>query len=131
MSATTTAALRSCAPETEEIVDAYRDLAAPVTERAEDADFTARWRAMADLGVLRLAPPGATTPGPVTRALAMIEGIGLAGVDPGVCYALASQVFGMQFPLGHAPGSGLGRGRRRPGRPDPALPRADRTRGRQ
>ncbi|MET7815893.1 acyl-CoA dehydrogenase [Streptomyces sp. NPDC005395] len=99
MSATTTAALRSCAPETEEIVDAYRDLAAPVTERAGDADFTARWRAMADLGVLRLAPPDATAPGPVTRALAMIEGIGLAGVDPGLCYALASQVFGMQFPL--------------------------------
>ncbi|MFE1586139.1 acyl-CoA dehydrogenase family protein [Streptomyces sp. NPDC058737] len=99
MSATTTAALRSCAPETEEIVDAYRDLAAPLAERDGDADFTARWRAMADLGVLRLAPPDATAPGPVTRALAMIEGIGLAGVDPGLCYALASQVFGMQFPL--------------------------------
>ncbi|MFD0382169.1 acyl-CoA dehydrogenase family protein [Streptomyces stramineus] len=29
----------------------------------------------------------------------MIEGIGLAGADPGVVYALASQVFGMQYPL--------------------------------
>ncbi|MFE7545710.1 hypothetical protein, partial [Streptomyces platensis] len=29
----------------------------------------------------------------------MIEGIGLAGADPGLCYALASQIFGMQFPL--------------------------------
>ncbi|MFA3876200.1 acyl-CoA dehydrogenase family protein [Streptomyces sp. MMCC 100] len=99
MSAPTTAALRGCAPETEEVVDAYRDLAAPVAERTGDLDFTAQWRAMADLGVLRLAPPDATAPGPVTRALAMIEGIGLAGVDPGLCYALASQVFGMQFPL--------------------------------
>lgn len=37
--------------------------------------------------------------GPVTRSLAIVEGIGLAGLDEGVCYALASQVFGMQFPL--------------------------------
>ncbi len=54
---------------------------------------------MADLGVLRLADPSDEAPGPVTRALATIEGIGLAGVDPGLCYALASQLFGMQFPL--------------------------------
>ncbi|MFF0630531.1 acyl-CoA dehydrogenase family protein [Streptomyces sp. NPDC004296] len=40
-----------------------------------------------------------STVGPVTRSLAMVEGIGLAGLDAGVCYALASQVFGMQFPL--------------------------------
>ncbi|OKI06058.1 isovaleryl-CoA dehydrogenase [Streptomyces sp. CB02923] len=99
MSAVATATLRTGAPETEQLVDTYRDLAAPVVERIADADFTTQWRAMADLGVLRLASPDATAPGPVTRSLAMIEGIGLAGIDPGLCYALASQVFGMQFPL--------------------------------
>ncbi|GAA3189813.1 acyl-CoA dehydrogenase family protein [Streptomyces ramulosus] len=98
------AALRTGAPRTEEIVDTYRDLAAPVVARLADADFRTRWRAMADLGVLRLAPPDATAPGPVTRSLAVIEGIGLAGADPGLCYALASQLFGMQFPLRDALG---------------------------
>ncbi|NDZ82983.1 acyl-CoA dehydrogenase [Streptomyces sp. SID10853] len=54
---------------------------------------------MADLGVLRLADPDTSGPGPVTRSLAAVEGLGLAGADPGLCYALASQLFGMQFPL--------------------------------
>lgn len=99
MSATATEALRTAAPETEQLVDTYRDMAAPVLEQVADADFTTQWRAMADLGVLRLAAPDARGPGPVTRSLAVIEGIGLAGADPGLCYALASQLFGMQFPL--------------------------------
>ncbi|MFI1761671.1 acyl-CoA dehydrogenase family protein [Streptomyces sp. NPDC020800] len=105
MSPAATAALRTGAPETEQLVDTYRDLAAPVAERIAEKDFTAQWQAMADLGVLRLAPPDATAPGPVTRSLAMIEGIGLAGADPGLCYALASQIFGMQFPLRDALGA--------------------------
>ncbi|MFF9481504.1 acyl-CoA dehydrogenase family protein [Streptomyces sp. NPDC014733] len=109
MRAAATAVLRTGAPHTEEIVDTYRDLAAPVVARLADADFLTQWRAMADLGVLRLAAPDATAPGPVTRSLAVIEGIGLAGADPGLCYALASQLFGMQFPLRDAVGDGAWR----------------------
>ncbi|MEU8965268.1 acyl-CoA dehydrogenase [Streptomyces sp. NPDC048491] len=105
MSAAALAALRSGPAETERIVDTYRDLAEPVLEKTADQDFIAQWRAMADLGVLRLAAPDASAPGPVTRSLAMIEGLGLAGADPGLCYALASQIFGMQFPLRAALGA--------------------------
>ncbi|MEU3028887.1 acyl-CoA dehydrogenase family protein [Streptomyces incarnatus] len=105
MSAAALAALRTGAPETERLVDSCRDLAVPVVERIADEDFTAQWGAMADLGVLRLAGSQAPAPGPVTRSLAMIEGIGLAGADPGLVYALASQLFGMQFPLRDALGA--------------------------
>ncbi|MFJ2744440.1 acyl-CoA dehydrogenase family protein [Streptomyces sp. NPDC087440] len=105
MSAALTSVLRSGAPETEQLVDDFRDLAEPVVRRAEGKDFLAQWQAMADLGVLRLAAPGATAPGPVTRSLAMVEGIGLAGAEPGLCYALTSQIFGMQFPLRDAVGA--------------------------
>ncbi|WP_406476373.1 acyl-CoA dehydrogenase family protein [Streptomyces platensis] len=105
MSAAAAAALCTGAPETEGFVDSYRELATPVLKQLDGQDFRAQWRAMADLGVLRLAAPDATAPGPVTRSLAMIEGIGLAGADPGLCYALASQIFGMQFPLRDALGA--------------------------
>ncbi|MFJ9418885.1 acyl-CoA dehydrogenase family protein [Streptomyces sp. NPDC101227] len=91
--------LRSGTEETEALVDTYRERAEPVIAQVRDKDFRTQWEAMADLGVLRLAEEGTADPGPVTRALAGIEGIGLAGLDPGVCYALASQVFGMEFPL--------------------------------
>ncbi|TVL87419.1 acyl-CoA dehydrogenase [Streptomyces sp. SAJ15] len=44
--------------------------------------------------------PGAAAPyGEVAGTLAALEGLGLAGVDIGLCYALTSQAFGMQFPL--------------------------------
>ncbi|MEV6791609.1 acyl-CoA dehydrogenase [Streptomyces sp. NPDC051320] len=99
MSAVAAVPLRTGDPRSEQVVDHYRRLAAPAWDAVADKDFAAQWQAMAELGVLRLAESGAEGPGPVTRSLAMIEGIGLAGVDPGVCYALASQIFGMQFPL--------------------------------
>ncbi|MFF5125711.1 acyl-CoA dehydrogenase family protein [Streptomyces syringium] len=99
MSAPADLLLRTGAKAAEEVVDTYRELAGPVVEKVREADFRTQWQAMADLGVLRLAAADDTDPGPVTRSLAMIEGIGLAGADPGICYALASQVFGMQFPL--------------------------------
>ncbi|MEW2579704.1 acyl-CoA dehydrogenase family protein [Streptomyces syringium] len=99
MSAPADLLLRTGAKAAEEVVDTYRELAGPVVEKIREADFRTQWQAMADLGVLRLAAADDTGPGPVTRSLAMIEGIGLAGADPGICYALASQVFGMQFPL--------------------------------
>ncbi|MCQ8774151.1 acyl-CoA dehydrogenase family protein [Streptomyces telluris] len=99
--------LRSGPPGTEAVVDEYRDRALPLVEQLTGKGFRDQWEALAGLGVLRLDPPepgpGASAddaaPGPVTRSLAMIEGIGLAGADPGVVYAMASQVFGMEYPL--------------------------------
>ncbi|GAA0631578.1 hypothetical protein GCM10010174_60670 [Kutzneria viridogrisea] len=78
---------------TEEVVAEFRDRATPIAELLAGKGFLDQWQAMAELGVLRMAQ------GTVTRSLAVIEGIGLAGIDPGVVYALASQLFGMQFPL--------------------------------
>ncbi|MEU1816238.1 acyl-CoA dehydrogenase [Streptomyces roseifaciens] len=99
--------LRSGPPGTEAVVDEYRDRALPLVEQLTGKGFRDQWEALAGLGVLRLDPPepgpgapaDAAAPGPVTRSLAMIEGIGLAGADPGVVYAMASQVFGMEYPL--------------------------------
>ncbi|MCC3766835.1 acyl-CoA dehydrogenase family protein [Streptomyces sp. UNOC14_S4] len=96
--------LRTGPVPAEAVVDEFRELALPLAEQLTGKGFRDQWEALAGLGVLRLDPPEHTAreegaPGPVTRSLAMIEGIGLAGVDPGVVYALASQVFGMQYPL--------------------------------
>ncbi|MDC0770585.1 acyl-CoA dehydrogenase family protein [Streptomyces sp. HD] len=92
--------LLRCAPApAERVVDEYRDLAAEVADKTAGDDFRAQWRTLAGLGVLRRTGGGPDGPGPVTRGLAAIEGIGLAGVDPGLCYALTSQLFGMQHPL--------------------------------
>ncbi|KUJ69158.1 isovaleryl-CoA dehydrogenase [Streptomyces albus subsp. albus] len=73
---------------------------------ADPSRLRADWRRLASLGVL----PPLTAPGPadgpadagygeVSGTLAAIEGIGLAGVDGGLVYAMASQAFGMQYPL--------------------------------
>ncbi|WP_344596011.1 acyl-CoA dehydrogenase [Streptomyces violaceusniger] len=71
--------------------------------RTTGADFRTRWKALAAEGLLSDAPrPPSGRPaglGPVTTALAGIEGIGLAGAPAGLCYALASQRFGIQCPL--------------------------------
>ncbi|MEU2868778.1 acyl-CoA dehydrogenase [Streptomyces olivoreticuli] len=95
--------LRTGPTATEAVVSEYRDRARPLAEQPAGKGFRDQWEALAGLGVLRLEPPepdrAGDAPGPVTRSLAMVEGIGLAGVDPGVVYALASQVFGMQYPL--------------------------------
>ncbi|MGW1194628.1 acyl-CoA dehydrogenase family protein [Streptomyces sp. NPDC002536] len=99
MSTPTDRLLRSGPAPAEELVDAWRERARPAVEQTEGKDFRTQWQALADLGALRMAAPGSEHPGPVTRSLAAIEGIGLAGADPGICYALASQLFGMQFPL--------------------------------
>ncbi|MFI1796239.1 acyl-CoA dehydrogenase family protein [Streptomyces sp. NPDC020379] len=95
--------LRTGPTATEAVVSSCRDRARPLAEQLAGKGFRDQWEALAGLGVLRLDPPEPAPepaePGPVTRSLAMIEGIGLAGVDPGIVYALASQVFGMQYPL--------------------------------
>lgn len=91
-------------PEIEEAVTEWSRLAgAALAEAGQDAGFRNRWRALAGLGALRdvavADKDGTGTPGPVTRAVAMVEGIGLAGAEAGLCYAVASQRFGIQFPL--------------------------------
>ncbi|RLV10257.1 acyl-CoA dehydrogenase [Streptomyces griseocarneus] len=96
--------LRTNPGATEAVVDEFRERALPLAEQLTGKGFRDQWEALAGLGVLQVGsseqtPEKADAPGPVTRSLAMVEGIGLAGVDPGVVYALASQVFGMQYPL--------------------------------
>lgn len=88
---------------TEELVRAAEQAAASALGGAGPAGFRAQWQALAKQGVLsdspelrRHAPTGS---GPVTRAVATVEGVGLAGTPGGLCYALTSQRFGIQFPL--------------------------------
>ncbi|MFJ1782731.1 acyl-CoA dehydrogenase family protein [Streptomyces anulatus] len=68
---------------------------------AEGADFRTRWKGLAARGVWDAPAPdsGAGRLGPVTGAVATVEGIGRAGTAAGLCYAMASQRFGIQFPL--------------------------------
>ncbi|WP_308013733.1 acyl-CoA dehydrogenase family protein [Streptantibioticus parmotrematis] len=109
MSAAVERLLRGGPAAVERIVDDYRERALPLVARTAADDFRAAWQALAGLDVLRLPADGARdgaqadtdgcAVGPVTRSLAAVEGIGLAGVDPGLCYALTSQLVGMQYPL--------------------------------
>ncbi|MFG3549106.1 acyl-CoA dehydrogenase family protein [Streptomyces sp. NPDC047725] len=86
----------------------HRSLATEHLTGAPEGDFRARWQRLAGSGLLRTArqwqhrdrelDPGE---GSVSHAVAAIEGIGLAGTEPGLCYAFASQLFGIQLPLSH------------------------------
>lgn len=55
--------------------------------------FREQWLLAARTGLLRASA------GTVTNKLAMVEGLGLSGISPALCYALASQLFGMQLPM--------------------------------
>jgi alkylation response protein AidB-like acyl-CoA dehydrogenase len=83
--------------EIEDAVAESARLAGPAIAGSDTSDFRAQWRVLAQLDVLRAAP--GCLPGPVTSAVAAIEGIGTAGASAGLCYAMASQRFGIQFPL--------------------------------
>ncbi|MFH0245586.1 acyl-CoA dehydrogenase family protein [Streptomyces sp. HK10] len=89
--------------EVESSVADWARLAESALTGLDDADFRTRWRALAALGTLGDAPSPrrdeVPRPGPVTGAVAAVEGIGLAGTEAGLCYAMASQRFGIQFPL--------------------------------
>ena len=90
-------------PGIEAAVDDVAQRADPVVAKLETSGFRDQWRALAGLGVLGdRQPPGQEETeelGPVTRAVTAIEGIGRAGAPAGLCYAMASQWFGLQFPL--------------------------------
>lgn len=75
-----------------------RKRAAEIIESLEH-DFRARWQALAGLGALADAAGEDLSDRPVTAAVATIEGLGQAGLPPGLCYALTSQRFGIQAPL--------------------------------
>jgi alkylation response protein AidB-like acyl-CoA dehydrogenase len=77
----------------DEVVDKFRQLARDAVTLPVAAGFRDRWRELAGTGLLALDADTATT------AVAAVEGVGLAGVAPGLVYAAASQLFGIQIPL--------------------------------
>ncbi|MGK5496580.1 acyl-CoA dehydrogenase family protein [Streptomyces sp. URMC 125] len=80
--------------EQDAVVDKYRELASGLPPFPGRDRFRAHWRELAGLGVLN-----DTGDGWVTEAVARFEGLGLGGLDPGLCYGAASQLFGIQMPL--------------------------------
>ncbi|MGO3327671.1 acyl-CoA dehydrogenase family protein [Gordonia sp. (in: high G+C Gram-positive bacteria)] len=77
--------------------------AAEVVPGLAGASFRDGWRALLSLPPVRSVMAdslrGETGDGVVENAVAVIEGIGRAGVPAGLCYAFTSQVFGIQWPL--------------------------------
>ncbi|ONI91412.1 acyl-CoA dehydrogenase [Saccharothrix sp. ALI-22-I] len=83
---------------TDDLVAEWSEFSESALGGLGSADFRTQWKAIAGGGILRTAASDASV-GPVTRALAAVEGIGVGGTPAGLCYALASQRFGIQFPL--------------------------------
>lgn len=79
------------------LVDRAQRAATEVLPGVRDADFRTQWKALAGLGVLSAPMDGA--PDAVTRAVTTVEGLGRAGVAAGICYAVTSQIVGLQLPL--------------------------------
>ncbi|WP_329026694.1 acyl-CoA dehydrogenase family protein [Streptomyces sp. NBC_00690] len=69
-----------------------------VTDALQGADFRTQWKTLADLGLLA-TPMDTAASDPMAATVADIEGLGRAGVAPGICYAVTSQIFGIQLPL--------------------------------
>ncbi len=91
------------APESyDHTVTRYRKLAAELP--AGEPDFRRSWQQLASLGIFETRLPAQPTGSnpqatAIRQAVAAIEGIGAAGIDPGLCYAATSQLFGIQLPL--------------------------------
>lgn len=79
------------------------DEAAAVLPEIVGAGFRQAWRALLSIpsvsAVMRDSLRGEPGNGVIENAVAVIEGVGRAGVPPGLCYALTSQIFGIQWPL--------------------------------
>lgn len=86
--------------ELNDLVARYQEMGATLASAA-CSDFTERWRALATTGVFGVGQEGRRTEaiGAAVRGVAAIEGLGLGGLDPGLCYAAASQLFGIQMPI--------------------------------
>lgn len=80
--------------EQDATVDRYRDLSAALSPFPGRELFRTHWKELAGLGVLHDGGEGG-----VAEAVARFEGLGLGGLDPGLCYGAVSQVFGIQMPL--------------------------------
>ncbi|MCF8568819.1 acyl-CoA dehydrogenase [Gordonia sp. HY002] len=82
---------------------AVADDASTVVPAIAGASFRDAWRELLSLPSVRSVMAdslrGETGDGVVENAVAVIEGLGRAGVSAGLCYALTSQVFGIQWPL--------------------------------
>ena len=74
--------------------------------------FRSLWRVLGKQGLLASSPrdsqDASSRAGPVTRTVAVVEGLGRAGAKAGTCYAVASQHFGLQFPLRELSGEAVG-----------------------
>ncbi|MFT4043882.1 MAG: acyl-CoA dehydrogenase [Gordonia sp. (in: high G+C Gram-positive bacteria)] len=90
-------------------VDPARIAAATSAELSEIAqqfgtgDYRQSWRSLLAAPSVRAAFAdslrGVRGGGQITNAVAVVEGIGRAGIPAGLCYAYASQLFGIQWPL--------------------------------
>ena len=91
-------------PEIEIIRQKYYDFAKNTlsgdhSSRDKEGEFSLeRWKQVADFGFLKLLMPEAYggSAGPVTHAVAAIEGLGEGSLDGGFNYALCNQLCGLQ-----------------------------------
>ena len=88
---------------TADVPAAVADEASSVAPTMAGASFRDGWRELLSLPSVRSVMAdslrGEVGDGVVENAVAVIEGLGRAGVPAGFCYALTSQVFGIQWPL--------------------------------
>ncbi|MCF8602663.1 acyl-CoA dehydrogenase [Gordonia sp. HY442] len=88
---------------TADVPAAVADEASAVVPTMASASFRDGWRELLSLPSVRSVMAdslrGDVGDGVVENAVAVIEGLGRAGVPAGLCYALTSQVFGIQWPL--------------------------------
>jgi len=61
-----------------------------------DLTFREYWKTLSGLGILDISSNQDSL---ATRKLAQIEGLGRSSCPGGLCYAIASQLFGMQMPI--------------------------------
>lgn len=94
-------------PEIEEIRQKYfqftkENLSGDTTKRDREGDFSLeRWKKVTDFGFLKLLMPASLggSEGPVTHAVAAMEGLGQGSMDGGFNYALCNQLCGLQVTL--------------------------------
>ena len=76
---------------------------APIADTLRAADTRSAWRHLLALESVAeiVAAPFRTErgTGAIRHTVAVVEGLGVGGLGPGLCYALTSQLFGIQWPL--------------------------------
>ena len=95
--------VRLRAAERTDIVERAAAEVAPIAESLRSNPVRTAWRrllALESVAEIVEAPfrTGRGT-GAIGHSVAVLEGLGSGGLAPGLCYALASQVFGIQWPL--------------------------------